>query len=309
VTPSLFSQLQQQYQHLDGVDVVLGRGDLPELHIVNRFCRAEISLLGGQVLSFQRAGDEHPLLFISDDAFFQLGKGIKGGAPVCWPWFGDDPEGRGAHGFARSAMWEVAAITTDDCGVIQVDMTLPQSVFEDHPEWPFASTLKTSIRLGKWLSISLETTNSSDHDMPLTQALHTYFCVADATRVKVLGLESSSYLDKVVDFARVDASGAPILVGGEVDRIYDNNVGNITLVDSLWQRSISITSQGSGSAIVWNPWVSKAKAMADFGDDEYQRMICIETANAADDKRVLAPGQTHVMSVEYRISSSIITTP
>ncbi len=296
------STWQRHCADVEGVSVILGRGGLPEIHVINRFCQAEISLLGGQVLTFKRVSDEHALLFCSEKAFFQLGKGIKGGAPVCWPWFGDDPEGRGAHGFARSSLWDIEAITSDECGVTQIDLFLPQEVFAAHPEWPYASALKTSIRLGKWLSISLETTNLSDRDMPLTQALHTYFKVGDCRQVSISGLENASYLDKVADFARLPASGEPITFAGEVDRIYDNNVGEIALIDKSLGRTITIRSEGSGSAIVWNPWIEKAKAMADFAEHEYMDMVCIETANAGEDKQLLSPGQKHRLAVEYRLA-------
>lgn len=293
--------LQQQCSSVDGAKVIVGRGGLPEIHIENRFCQAVISLLGGQVLSYHRIGDAHPLLFCSQNAFFKLGKGIKGGAPVCWPWFGDDPEGRGAHGFARSSLWDIEAVTSAECGVTQIDLFLPQAVFASHPEWPYASALKTSIRLGKWLSISLETTNLSDRDMPLTQALHTYFKVGDCRQVSISGLENASYLDKVVDFDRLPASGEPITFAGEVDRIYDNNVAEITLTDKSLGRTIIIRSEGSGSAIVWNPWVEKARAMADFAEHEYLHMVCIETANAGEDIITLPSMGTSCLSVEYRI--------
>lgn len=294
------STWQSHCTDVDGVDVVVGRGGLPEIHVANRFCKAEISLLGGQVLTFKRVADEYALLFCSENAFFQLGKGIKGGAPVCWPWFGDDPEGRGAHGFARSSLWDIEAVNSDECGVTQIDLFLPQEVFSAHPEWPYASALKTSIRLGKWLSISLETTNLSDRDMPLTQALHTYFKVGDCREVSVVGLENASYLDKVVDFARLPASGDAITFAAEVDRIYDNNVGEITLIDKSLGRTITIRSEGSGSAIVWNPWLEKAKAMADFAEHEYLDMVCVETANAGGDGRLLEAGEKHALTVIYK---------
>jgi len=287
---------------VDGVDVVLGPGDLPLLDIDNRFCKASISLLGGQVLSYHPKSQSTPLLFCSEKAFFEEGKGIKGGAPVCWPWFGDDARWQGAHGFARSEFWRVDAITLDDCGVAQIDMSLPPAVMAAHRQWPYEASLKTSIRLGKWLSIELVTENLGAQPMSLTQALHTYFHVSDCRQVEVTGLEQSSYLDKVVEFDRLPASGELITFNSEVDRIYDQNVGEIQIHDLGLNRTITITSDGSASAIVWNPWLEKSKAMADFGDDEYNRMICVETANAGEDRRELAPRESHKLKVKYSIS-------
>jgi len=287
---------------VDGVAVVFGPGDLPMLDIDNRFCRARVSLLGGQVLSYHPKSQLQPLLFCSSNTFFEEGKGIKGGAPVCWPWFGDDARWQGAHGFARSQFWRLDGITLDDCGVVQIDMSLPSPVMAAHPQWPYAASLKTSIRLGKWLSIELVTENLGEQAMPLTQALHTYFYVCDCRQVEVHGLEHSSYLDKVVDFDRLPASGDHITFNSEVDRIYDQNVGEIQIHDLRLKRTITIKSEGSASAIVWNPWVEKSKAMADFGDDDYNRMICVETANAGEDKRDIAPHESHKLAVKYSIS-------
>jgi glucose-6-phosphate 1-epimerase len=293
--------LQQQCSSVDGVKVVVGRGELPELHVENRFCRAIISLLGGQVLSYHRVGDEHPLLFCSQNAFFQQGKGIKGGAPVCWPWFGQSNRFSGAHGFARSALWNLDAVLADDCGVTQVDMSLPAEVIGQNAQWPYHAELKTSIRLGKWLSIELVTENLGSESIPLTQALHTYFNVGDISKVRISGLEHSSYLDNLEGLNRKPATGEIITFTGEVDRIYDEVSGVITLMDGSLNRTITIETQGSRSAIVWNPWVEKATAMADFADHEYLHMVCVETANAGGDERILPPKSTGVIAVEYKI--------
>ena len=292
---------QRQFTDVDGVSVVLGRGGLPEIHVTNRFCEAEISLLGGQVLTFKRVADEHALLFCSEQAFFQVGKGIKGGAPICWPWFGQSDRFSGAHGFARSGLWNIDAVMADDCGVTQVDMSLPAEVIEQNGQWPYRAALKTSIRLGKWLSIELTTENLGAESIPLTQALHTYFNVGDISQVSISGLENNSYLDNLDGLNRKPATGEVITFAGEVDRIYEQVSGAITLRDDSLDRTITIETQGSSSAIVWNPWEDKARAMADFAEHEYQRMVCVETANAGDDKRALPPKSTSVIAVEYKI--------
>lgn len=294
------STLQRHCADVDGVSVVLGRGGLPEIHVTNRFCQAEISLLGGQALTFKRVGDEHALLFCSEQAFFEQGKGIKGGAPVCWPWFGQSDRFSGAHGFARSALWNLDAVMADDCGVTQVDMSLPAEVIAQNGQWPYRASLKTSIRLGKWLSIALTTENLGTEPIPLTQALHTYFNVGDIRQVSISGLEQSSYLDNLEGLHRKPATGEVITFAGEVDRIYDEVSCEVTLMDGSFERTITIETQGGSSAIVWNPWVDKARAMADFAEHEYQRMVCVETANAGRDERLLETGERHVLAVFYK---------
>lgn len=293
-----FSYIQTML--VEGVHLVEGNGDLPMLEIDNRFCKATISLLGGQILSFQRNSDEHALLFCSQKAHFAVGKGIKGGAPVCWPWFGQSPHWQGAHGFARSAIWQVDAIVLDECGVAQIDMSLPAQVVTANSQWPYNAALRTSIRCGKWLSIELHTENLGAEPIPLTQALHTYFNVGDISQVTITGLETSSYLDNLQGLKRIDASGKDIEFTGEVDRIYDDVEGAIKIHDASFNRTITIETKGSRSAIVWNPWVEKSIAMVDFGDEEYRRMVCVETANAGDD--AVLNQNTHSILLTIKLS-------
>jgi len=293
-------EVLQSKQYPAGVTIVSGRGGLPEIHIDNRFCKAEIALLGGQILHYQRIEDREPLLFCSEQAFFQLGKGIKGGAPICWPWFGQSDRWTGAHGFARSAIWDLDAALIDECGVTQIDMSLPADIIEQNSQWPFQAALKTSIRVGKWLSIELTTENLGAEPIPLTQALHTYFKVGDINQVSISGLEQSAYLDNLEGLSRNPATGEAITFAGEVDRIYDQMSGAITITDTCFDRTITIEAEGSGSAIVWNPWVDKARAMADFAEHEYQHMVCVETANAGDDKQLLDAGEKHALAVSYK---------
>jgi glucose-6-phosphate 1-epimerase len=296
-TTQILSELQDQYASLTEVVFFKGKGGLPFIRVNNRFCDAEISLLGGQVLSFSRKDQIRPVLFCSEAAYFEQGKGIKGGAPVCWPWFGDHPDGLGAHGFARSNLWNVDSIERDDCEVIELVLSLPAQAFGDYPEWQDVR-LSTKIRLGKWLTIALITENHSDKAVSLSQALHTYFQISDSRNISIEGLENNTYLDKPSNFQRQPASGKSIAIDAEVDRIYEDVQSPIKLIDRVWNRSITLSSEGSASAVVWNPWVEKSKAMSDFGDEEYINMVCIETTNAAADTRELAVGQSHTMQVK-----------
>ena len=296
-TAQVLSEFQTQYASFPEVRFFEGKGGLPFIRVSNRFCDAEISLLGGQILSFSPKNQAQPVLFCSDAAYFELGKGIKGGAPVCWPWFGDHPDGLGAHGFARSNLWRVDSIERDDCEVIELVLSLPAEVCAQTPEWQ-GVRLSTKIRLGKWLTIALITENGSDKAVSLSQALHTYFQVSDCRTIRIEGLENNTYLDKPSNFKRQAAAGKAITVNAEVDRIYENVHSPITLLDPNWNRSITLTTEGSASAVVWNPWVEKSKSMNDFGDNEYSQMVCIETTNAASDARMIESGQTHTMQVK-----------
>jgi len=292
---------QAKFATLESVSFTDGPG-FPLVHIRTRFCEVLISLLGGQVLSYQPAGQDHDLLFRSRQAHFEIAKGIKGGIPVCWPGDGEHPEGHGMHGFARSRVWQINRLVEDDCGVIEIELALPQSDTVNG-QWVQAAALTLSIRCGKWLSLGLRTLNTSDQPLVLSQALHTYFAISDTSSIHIEGLESQGYLDKVQQFKRCDPSYQPITVQQEVDRIYEGVAPLIKLVDQEWQRRIEISAKNSGSTVVWNPWLEKARRMPDFADDEYHSMICIETANAASDARLLAPGAAHELSVTYAVTA------
>jgi glucose-6-phosphate 1-epimerase len=149
----------------------------------------------------------------------------------------------------------------------------------------------------------LITHNTGDAPFTLTQALHTYFQVGDVRQVQVFGLSDLDYLDKLAGGARATQAG-PVAIDGPVDRIYLDATETLSINDASLGRSIQIEREGSRSAVVWNPWNEQARAMADFGDDEYLHMLCVETTNAAEDHVTVAPGEYRRLSSRYRIVKS-----
>jgi len=278
-----------------------GEGKLIQAHISNKFGKAVVSTYAGQVLGFMPAGEDHDLLFISKAAHYQEGKAVKGGAPVCWPWFGPDPEagGRGDHGFARNRQWQVTSTETlaDDRSRIVLGLNSSESTLKI---WPFAFALRIEITLGQTLDIDLITVNLDKRAMKITQALHTYLNVGDVSKTQVMGLEGSNYIDKLDSEASKTQHG-PIQIEAEVDRIYTGVQSDIVVDDPVLGRSIRIASRGSKSAVVWNPWRKKAAAMSDFGNDEYKVMLCVETTNAGPDVVHLAPGESYSLGARYQI--------
>jgi glucose-6-phosphate 1-epimerase len=273
------------------------------IEINNASAHATISTYSGQVLSYRPKSQKDDLLFVSDKAYYAEGKAIKGGIPVCWPWFGADPDdlGRPAHGFVRNRQWEVAATESLADGSTRVVMELTDT--DDTREiWPHPFRLGIEITVGDTLKVALVTRNTGDAAMTISQALHTYFNVGDITKVQVLGLDGTEYLDKLEHFARKTQTG-PVIVDGEVDRIYTGVSGDLVIDDESLARRIRIASSGCSTAVVWNPWLDIARSMGDLGDDDYLRMLCVETANAGPETVEIAAGDEYRLQAEYTIES------
>ena len=273
------------------------------IEINNASAHATISTYSGQVLSYRPKSQKDDLLFVSDKAYYAEGKAIKGGIPVCWPWFGADPDdlGRPAHGFVRNRQWEVAATESLDDGSTRVVMELTDT--DDTREiWPHPFRLGIEITVGDTLKVALVTRNTGDASMSISQALHTYFNVGDITKVQVLGLDGTQYLDKLEHFARKTQAG-PVIIDGEVDRIYTGVSGDLVINDDSLARRIRIASSGCSTAVVWNPWLDIARSMGDLGDDDYLRMLCVETANAGPETVEIAAGDEYRLQAEYTIES------
>ena len=273
-----------------------GSGGLVRLRISTALCEAEVYLHGAHVTHFKNTGGGEPLLFLSAASHFAPGKPIRGGVPVIFPWFGartgrpDSP----AHGFARTLPWEVESLTSDKLGAIALTVRL-DSNDATRAHWPHEFALRHRITFGAQLDMQLAVENLSAASIQFEEALHTYLAVSDVREVRVTGLEGTSYLDKVDAMQRKLEGAEPIRITGETDRIYLNTRTACVLDDPALSRRIAVEKSGSDSTVVWNPWIAKAKAMSDFGDDEWPAMMCIETANVGDSAITLAPGATHTM--------------
>ncbi len=260
---------------------------------------------GAQVLSYQRLG-EPPLLWLSEQAIFKQGKSVRAGVPVCWPWFGNlgrNPQSvqamyRGtepsAHGLVRGRDWQLQGIA-DVEGAVRVDFTLPDAQ-GDLPGWPHTVELTLSIVMAEQLSLTLTTYNLDNVPVTISQALHSYFAVSDVRNVQVEGVEDLGYIETLENWEPRTQAGA-LAFAGETDRIYLQSPDQLSIVDRAWNRRIRISSSGSRSAVIWNPWTDRAAELADMADDGWQGMLCIETANVWDDVVTLAPGASHSLSV------------
>jgi glucose-6-phosphate 1-epimerase len=281
--------------------LVEGQGGMPMIEIENAHATALISLHAGQVLGYRPNEAAQDMLFVSERAYFAPGKAIKGGVPVCWPWFGADPEGRGrpAHGFVRSLPWTLISTASIADGSTRVTLGIGDNP-ETRAQWPHPFDLRLEATVGKTLVVELVTRNTDVRAVSITQALHTYFRVGDAQRARVLGLEGCRYLDKSAKGhdAAVIQQG-PVTVAEEVNRIYESVPRDLILEDPALGRRIRIRARNSSTCIVWNPWVETSKAMADLDDEDYRIMLCVETANAASEVVEVPAGGDARIGAEY----------
>lgn len=283
--------------------VFAGPGGLPMIEVRNPHATARISLHGAQVLSYRPQGGTD-LLFVSEQAVFKSGKAIRGGVPVCWPWFGPDPQGlgRAAHGFARNRPWELRRCATLPGGATLVELGLTDSE-QTRALWPHAFDLSLQITVGATLRLALTTRNRGDCAFEVTQALHSYFSVVDIARTRVTGLDGCRYRDK----ARGAGDGlrtqkGDLSVAAEVDRVYQDVPAELAIEDGAGQRRIRIASEGCRTAVVWNPWIEIAAGMTDLGADACQRFVCVETANTDDEVITLAPGSRHTLLADISLA-------
>ena len=273
-----------------------GQGGLPYLELCHNGAVAHVYLHGGHVLHYQPAG-EKPVLWHSQKSVFKDGAPIRGGVPVCWPWFGPHPSEPSLpmHGPVRLSEWtQKTASVTDEA----TSITLESPVAEQ-----FGASLTLTVELGMALSITLITKNISDGPLAVAEALHTYFAVSDIDPVSISGLEGTQYIDKVpADLPTLQQEGAITFVS-ETNRVYLDTTGACTIHDPGWNRRVRVSKTGSRSTVIWNPWAEVAAKNPDFGDDEYVEMVCVETANCGPNALELAPGEEHAIQTQIEVLS------
>ena len=289
------SELQDKFGIAGIVTVTQRTPDYPTIQIDNQFAEASIALHGAQVMTFQPKGHK-PVLWLSRDAIYAEGVPIRGGIPICWPWFGGYPDGTlPAHGFARRRFWQLDAIEQISSGATRVvisDCDDENSRFL----WDHAFRLELTVLVGRDLSLSLKMTNSGATAYDISAALHSYFSVGDISRVDISGFDNVEYIDQLECKQRRVQRGA-IHFEGELDRIYQDALADEVMHDNSLQRTIRLRKTGSRSSVVWNPWARKSASMDDFEGGAYRHMLCVETSNAGDDIIRLPPGGSHNLGV------------
>lgn len=272
--------------------------------IRNQHASASLCLQGAHLMTWKPGSQPEPVIWLSHDAKLAVGKSIRGGVPVCWPWFGPHVSESGfpGHGFARTVPWQVVETDTGPDGSTRLTLRLIDSE-KTRAQWPYASKLNLTVIFGDILHMELTTENTGATDFVVGEALHTYFQIGDIAAVRVKGLENCEYWDKVGGSAlkkQIDA----ISFSGETDRVYINTASECVIEDDKLKRRIHVAKSGSLSTVVWTPWTDKANKMGDMGQpDGWREMVCVETGNAMENKVKVAPGSRHTMIVEYRAES------
>jgi glucose-6-phosphate 1-epimerase len=281
-------------------EVVAGNGSLPRVVITSAATIGEIYLHGAHVTSWRPVGAEEAF-FVSSKSRWENGKAIRGGIPVCFPWFGDkagDPKAP-AHGFVRTKSWQLDSIA-DTGEAVAVTMSTA-SDDSTKPWWPADFLLALRASFGSDLVVELTLTNTGSSSLRFEEALHAYHNVEDVRRARVNGLDSAHYLDKTDEY-REKAQTGDVTIAAETDRVYLDTQSKVELLDPVLRRRIEIQKENSLTTVIWNPWEKKASAMSDLGDGEWTRMFCVETSNVLGYAVEVAPGQQHQMSATLRVT-------
>ena len=288
---STVAELDRRFGMPGIAKIVEGNGGLPEVRITSPQAGGEMYLHGAHVSSWKPSGGEE-VLFVSSRSHWDDGRAIRGGVPVCFPWFGDkadDPKAP-AHGFARTKAWQLESIVPGrDAATV--------SMFTESDEstkrwWPADFRLVHRATFGRELSLELVLTNTGERALRFEEALHAYYRVGHIEKVRVRGLDGVHYVDKT-DRNQKKTQQGDIMITTETDRVYLNTEHEVELEDPVSRRLVRVAKENSLTSVVWNPWAQKARALSDLGDDEWKQMICIETSNVGDFAVDLAPGQQH----------------
>ena len=261
------------------------------IEIKNHHAEAKLALQGAHLFHYKTVG-KPALLWLSELAYFEEGKAIRGGIPVCFPWFGKNKDNPTLpqHGFARTQMWEVVLEEELNLESTHIRLQLKPNDYT-FEQWPYLFETYLDIVIGPTLSIALHVKNTDTKPFEISTALHTYFAVSDIDTVSIKGLESCFYYD--VLRSEILKQQGVVIIEEEVDRVYINPSKTIFLSQS--GTDVHLEQEGSNSLVVWNPWSEKSKQMGDMPDDGYKGMICLETSNAREDKRILKANQSHVI--------------
>ena len=295
------TELDQRFGIPEIVKIVAGHGGLTKVEVTSRAAQGEMYLQGAHVTSWKPSNAEE-VLFVSSQSQWNGGRPIRGGVPLCFPWFSNKADDVNApiHGFARTTAWQLESIVQTGDAV-----TVSMSIESDDATkkwWPADFRAVHRATFGSELILELEVVNTGKMSFRFEEAQHTYFRIGNIETVLVKGLAGVDYIDKT-DHKRKKTQNGAITIVSETDRVYLNTDAVVDLEDPALHRQITIVKENSMTTVVWNPWIQKANAMPDFGDTEWPQMICIETCNVADSFVELSPGQHHKMQAIVRVSN------
>ncbi len=292
--------LNNRFGLTDQLTFIIGEGGLRFARVSTPQATAQVCLQGAHVTAFQPNGQQ-PVLWVSSETAWQEGKAIRGGVPVCWPWFADHPGDASmpAHGFARTSLWDVVDSAIEDDGSLRLQMSLPADAgqgvgFGEKIE------LRLVVKVSTELTLELTTINRSESVFEITEALHSYLTVGDISKVRCAGLDGVDYRDKVDGFRSKTQQG-DVEFPDRTDRIYENTTGAVQVHDAALERALRIGKSGSDTTVVWNPGPDLSHSMADLADDSYRTMVCVEAANAGVNAVRIEPGASHTLATTIAV--------
>lgn len=271
------------------------KNDLIFIHISNQYADAKISLYGAQVISF-KPKDEHDILWVSPMSKYEVGKAIRGGIPVCFPWFGphkSDPA-RPQHGLARLINWQVTETASLSNGETLVRLELHSSP-QTKVYWPYDFSAAMTFTVGKTLTVTLKITNTSRIQFDYSCALHSYYNLSAIEDISIEGLHGARFHknNEPGDFIQ---DTTKLKINQIEDRNYYNTEATCIIKDLKFKRKISVAKAGSKVTTVWNPGAVNCARMEDMPNEAYRRFICIEAVNSFDNTICLTPGESHETS-------------
>lgn len=274
------------------------------LSVENSHANATIALQGAHVMHWQPKSATQPVLWLSSNARYTEGRSIRGGIPICWPWFGAHPTDSSycPHGFARVIPWKVlqTSILTNGATRLLLEMS-HTDVTKKQLSYDYRFVL--AITIGQTLRLEMMTTNLASHPFMIGEAFHTYFNISDVDNIEITGLENLMFSDKVAGYQR-NVQHGPIQFDGEFDRVYLNSRRDCVIHDAGYERKIRVTKSCSHTTVIWTPWGEKASQMGDMGaENEWRKMICLESANAMENSVTIYPNETHTMVTEYSLEA------
>ena len=281
--------------------IIPGKGWLPNLRITAPSASAEIYLHGAHLISWAPTNAEEAI-FLSEHSHWQDGQAIRGGIPICFPWFrakSDDPKAP-AHGFVRTKEWRLDSVSANGDSVTVICST--ESDESTRRWWPHEFRLAHVLTIGRSLRLQLTVTNTGRESFRFEEALHTYFRIGQANDVRVRGLDHATYLDNA-DGNREKIQSGDLSFTTKTDNAYLNTRSALELIDPILHRTIRTEKENSATTVVWNPWQEGAASLADLGDDEWQRMACVEASNILGAAVSLPPGQEHTMQATLSVIS------
>jgi glucose-6-phosphate 1-epimerase len=296
-----YNEINAKYSLPGQLEFVKGKGDLPLVRINNPYAKAEISLYGAQVLSFIPTGQKD-ILWMSPQCVYELGKPMRGGIPVCFPWFGahSSDSSKPMHGFARLLTWTVIETLALKNQATRLTLGLTSNE-ETTAIWPFVFSAKMIFEIGERLEVSLCCTNTGNEVFSINDALHTYFSIGDIAQIGIFGLKDCEYYAGFSMDATIRQTEDILNIMKEENRRYINHIGDCTLKDAKWKRNIHIAKKGSKVTVVWNPGAETVKSMSDIPVNGYRDFVCIEAVNAYADTIKLNPGESHCVSTILRV--------